>query len=116
LLHCVRNDELSFRPDENKYVSCISGKRSDDKKFIAVIDGNLPDDGIAEKSRCFRQRRQENLNAPTNRPVIANPQGEAIQRTRMDYFTLRVRNDGKQPFWTASRTARMSTDKIGVYT
>jgi hypothetical protein len=26
-------------------------------------------------------------------PVIANPQGEAIQCTRMDCFTLRVRND-----------------------
>jgi hypothetical protein len=29
----------------------------------------------------------------TRRPVIANPQGEAIQCTRMDCFTLRVRND-----------------------
>jgi hypothetical protein len=26
--------------------------------------------------------------------VIVNPQGEAIQCTRMDCFTLRVRNDG----------------------
>jgi hypothetical protein len=27
-------------------------------------------------------------------PVIANPQGVAIRCTRMDCFTLRVRNDG----------------------
>jgi hypothetical protein len=27
-------------------------------------------------------------------PVIANPQGEAIQCTRMDCFTLRVHRDG----------------------
>jgi hypothetical protein len=34
------------------------------------------------------------LMQPARRPVIANPQGEAIQCTRMDCFTLRVRNDG----------------------
>jgi hypothetical protein len=33
------------------------------------------------------------LMQPARRPVIANPQGEAIQCTRMDCFTLRVRND-----------------------
>jgi hypothetical protein len=32
---------------------------------------------------------------PACRPVIANPQGEAIQCTRMDCFTLRLRNDGR---------------------
>jgi hypothetical protein len=30
---------------------------------------------------------------PARRPVIANPQGEAIQCTRRDFFTLRGRND-----------------------
>jgi hypothetical protein len=47
------------------------------------------------KLRCFQQSEQETgrFMQLACHPVIANPQGEAIQCTRMDCFTLRVRND-----------------------
>jgi hypothetical protein len=50
-----------------------------------------------EKYGAFQQRRMGKwrLMQPARRPVIANPQGEAIHTGTLDCFTLRVRNDGR---------------------
>jgi hypothetical protein len=46
---------------------------------------------MAETPRFCRKKRR--FHQPARRPVIANPQGEAIHTGTLDCFTLRVRND-----------------------
>jgi hypothetical protein len=63
-----------------------------------------------ENYAAFQQRGKGlwRLMQPARRPVIANPQGEAIQRTRMDCFTRRVRKDGHDNLNSpAERTEKM---------
>jgi hypothetical protein len=74
----------------------------DDKKLISHVVGKRPGDRKIDFPRRGKAFRRSNSSFPTSwetipptRSVIANPQSEAIQCTRIDCFTLRIRNDGR---------------------
>jgi hypothetical protein len=47
---------------------------------------------------CRHREKYGAFQQPARRPVIANPQGEAIHAGMLNCFTLRVRYDGIQRY------------------
>jgi hypothetical protein len=100
-LNCPSSAEF-FKLSENSILPSAESFKSMENTFTFPAEhsecprnSSVDRDVLREKNAAFRQRGKGKwrLMQPVRRPVIANPQGEAIQRTRMDCFTLRVCNE-----------------------